>query len=227
MKIRVFPILALIALFVCASDARAQQKHAFYNDVQLLKEYDKQYTPIADPIVFVGSSSIRKWDYLQQHFGKYGVINRGVGGTVTNDIIFYAEDLIFKYKPRQVVIYVGENDVTQETANGDTVFNRFRNLYSLIRSRLPEVPVAYIALKPSPSREKFLPKVIRANELIRDFISKENNASFIDIYPKMLGKNRALRPELFVSDMLHMNADGYEIWRKAVKKHLVKPVKTK
>ncbi len=172
-----------------------------------------------NPILFVGSSSIRKWEHLQQAFGTYNVMNRGIGGAVIDDITFYLNDIVFPYKPRQIVLYVGENDVISNIATADTILNRTIRLYKGIRSRLPEVPIVYIALKPSPSRDKFMAKAINANRLIREYLSHEKNTAFVDIFSPMLKEGKS-RPELFVGDMLHMNQQGYDIWEKALKPYL-------
>jgi len=203
----------------------AQDKPPFWEDVQAIKNYDKMYKPPVHPILFVSSSSIRKWDNLQLDFGKYNVLNRGVGGTVINDIIFYLNDLVFTYEPRQIVLYVGENDVVNEANTADTILNRTIKLYSLIRAKMPEVPLVYIAMKPSPSREKFVQKVIDANSKIKAYLAKEKNTAFVDVFPLMLGKDGKMRPELFVGDMLHMKPEGYAIWKKAVGPFLLKPEK--
>lgn len=62
---------------------------------------------------------------------------------------------------------------------------------------------------------------MKANSLIREYLSKQQNNVYIDIFPQMLKEGKS-RPELFVGDMLHMNAQGYAIWEKAVKPHLIK-----
>lgn len=103
-----FATAFIICLFIVSVNAQA--KHAYWDDVQTIKNYDKMYKPPVHPVLFVGSSSIRKWDDAQHVFAKYNVLNRGVGGAVINDIIYYADDLIFAYQPKQIVIYVGEND---------------------------------------------------------------------------------------------------------------------
>jgi len=180
------------------------------------------YKPPVHPILFVGSSSIRKWDNLQLDFGKYNVLNRGVGGTVTDDISFYVNDLIFAYQPRQIILYVGENDLPNEKNTADSILNKTIRLYNLIRGKMPEVPIAYIALKPSPSREKYFQKAKKANELIKVFLAKQKNTAFVNIFPLMLTKEGKMRPELFVSDMLHMKPEGYAIWKKAVEPYLKK-----
>jgi lysophospholipase L1-like esterase len=192
----------------------------FWDDVQTIKSYDKMFQQPPNPILFIGSSSIRKWDHLQQAFGSYNVLNRGIGGAVVNDITFYLKDLVFKYKPRQIVIYVGENDVVSDTVTADSVLNRTIHLYQKIRAEFPIVPIAYIALKPSPSRVKFMDKTKEVNRLIRQFLSQEKNTVFVDIFPLML-KDGKSRPELFVGDLLHMNQKGYDIWEAALKPFLI------
>src|SRR5471030_2995724 len=99
-----------ILLLFAAGATSAQSKPAFWDEVQAIKYYDMVYQQPAHPIVFVGSSSIRKWEHLQVAFGAYNVMNRGIGGAFVNDIIRYLDDLVFTYQPRQIVIYVGEND---------------------------------------------------------------------------------------------------------------------
>ena len=213
------PIIAFVVLFISVS--QAQNKPPFYDDVQTIKKYDQMFKPLVNPVLFIGSSSIRKWDDLTQVFAKYNALNRGIGGAVVNDITRYLNDIVFPYNPRQIVLYVGENDVVDDKVNADTVLNRTIILYKAIRTKLPTVPIVYISIKPSPSRDKFRDKVIGANTLIKQFLSTEKNTVFVDIFPSML-KDGVGRTELYLGDMLHMNEAGYAIWRKAVKPHLLK-----
>jgi len=218
-------ILALFLVQFIITASIAQTKARFWDDVQTIKKYDEMYKPPVHPILFVGSSSIRKWDNLAQAFPKYKVLNRGIGGAIINDITFYLNDIVFPYEPKQIVLYVGENDLPDENVTPDTVLNRTINLYKAIRAKLLTVPIAYVSIKPSPSRSKFMEKAVASNLLIQKFLANENNTSFINIYPLMLSKDGEMRPELFVDDRLHMNTTGYEIWRKAIKPHLIKNTK--
>lgn len=211
----------LIALSLFALLCSAQEKHKYDDDIATIKKYDNIYEPNSNPILFVGSSSIRKWGHLQEAFGSYNVINRGIGGAVTDDITYYLDDLVFKYKPRQIVLYVGENDLPDDNKTDDIILQKTVTLYKAIRAKLPEVPIVYIAMKPSPSRDKYQQKCRAANELIRKFLSTEKNVVFVDVFTPMLANGKS-RPELFVGDMLHMNAQGYSIWEKAVAPYLLK-----
>jgi lysophospholipase L1-like esterase len=216
----------LVAFSFLAMLCSAQENHRFDADIATIKNYDNIYEPAQNAILFVGSSSIRKWGHLQEAFGNYNVINRGIGGAVTDDITYYINDLVFKYKPRQIVLYVGENDLPDDTKTDDVILQKTITLYKAIRAKLPEVPIIYIAMKPSPSRDKYQQKCKATNELIKKFFATEKNTVFVDVYTPMLANGKS-RPELFVEDMLHMNAKGYSIWEKAIAPYLVKEKSTK
>lgn len=216
-KIAFFLVLTLSLI----NYSEAQEKHRFSEDVAVIKKYDKLYVPVKDPILFIGSSSIRKWNDLQEVFGSYNVMNRGIGGAVIDDIIYYLDDLVFAYNPRQIVIYVGDNDLPKEQNTPRVILDKTIELFNAIRKRLPQVSIVYIAIKPSPVREKHLQKCKETNDLIKEFLSTQQNAKFVDVFTPML-KDGKPRPELFVSDRLHMNAQGYALWKKKIKSALHK-----
>jgi lysophospholipase L1-like esterase len=215
-------LLLLIFLIIAGETLSAQNKPVYWEDVQTIKKYDQMYEPPYQPILFIGSSSIRKWNDLERTFANYVVLNRGIGGAVVNDITYYLNDIVFSYHPRQIVIYVGENDLPDEQSTADSVLERTKRLIEGIRAKLPEISILYISIKPSPSREKYQPKAIEANGLIREYLKEDKNITFIDIFTLMLTPEGKLRPELFVGDMLHMNGLGYKIWRAAVEPYLLK-----
>lgn len=220
MKVLARSILLVLLMLVFRQQGISQQKPNFWDDVQTIKQYDKLFRPLPSPIVFTGSSSIRLWDDLAEMFPGYRVMNRGIGGAVIKDIDRYVEDIILPYKPRQIVLYIGENDIIS-APDGDSICRMFKTLFYHIRAVLPGVPIAYISIKASPSREKFIPIAVRANTLISEFLRTEPATVFIDVFYPMLDKNGKMRPELFRTDMLHMKPGGYQIWQELVKPHLV------
>ena len=215
-------LLLCIIVFWSSSQVFAQDKPRYWNDVQTIKQYDQIYAPPKDPILFVGSSSIRLWSNLERTFADYNVLNRGLGGTVINEITYYFNDLIIPYHPRQIFLYVGENDLPDGKTTSDSILYRTKRLLTLISQNLPNVPIVYISMKPSPSREKYMDKMIAANRLIREYIATQNNMKFIDVYRLMLTPEGKSKPELFREDKLHMNKTGYDIWIKEIKPYLLK-----
>jgi len=200
----------------------AQLHLPFYDEIQNFKKQDSTHFPPKNAILFVGSSSIRKWQDLQSYFPDKTVINRGFGGSELTDAIRYANDIIIPYHPKQIVIYSGENDLAYSDSITPTiVLNRFVKLFSIIRSGLPMVPVVYISIKPSPSRARLMPKMVEANRLIQQFLQSKKKAVFVDVYYKMLDKNGKPMNDIFSPDNLHMNAKGYHIWQKAIEPHLL------
>lgn len=204
--ITLFSVLAAIFIF-------AQQKPAFWEDIQKFRQEDLIHPPATGAILFVGSSSFTNWKDVNDYFPGKNIINRGFGGSSLLDLNFYSEELLKPYQPRQIVIYCGENDFAADPdLRPRKVFNRFKNFYHAIRAYYPEVPVAYVSIKMSPSREALWPKFETANRLIENYLVKQKNAEFIDITKAMESPAGRIRHDIFLEDMLHMKPEGYRIW---------------
>jgi lysophospholipase L1-like esterase len=196
---------------------------SFAADIASFQKKDSLNPPLQHEIVFVGSSSFTKWTDVQDYFPSYPIINRGFGGSTLVDVIRYEEQTIFKYNPKQVVIYCGENDVASaDTITGEVVFERFKQLFTDIRNRFPGIPIIFISMKPSPSRWQMRERLMNGNERIRKYMLKKKKAKFISVWKSMLGPDGKPMPEIFIQDNLHMNAKGYAIWKKLIEPYLLK-----
>lgn len=176
--------------------------------------------PPRQAILFVGSSSFRMWDSLQQMFPNHTIINRGFGGSNLLDLQRYMADIVFPYNPSQIVIYSGENDIASDNVSAQDVLQRFDVVFTAIRQKLPTVPVSFVSIKPSPSRIKYMPLMQEANALIQNYLRAKPRTSYVDVYQPMLTPNGRPRPDIFLADSLHMNQNGYRIWQKAIQPHL-------
>ena len=180
---------------------------------------DREHAPAAGGIVFVGSSSIRLWNDLEREFGTQGIVKRGFGGSRMSDCARYVAQLVLPYKPRMVVVYAGDNDLAEGgTPRG--VLESYQSFVRQVHEALPDTRIAYLSIKPSPSREAFMPAAIQANELIENYSKTDAQLDYIDIYTKMLDAQGRPRGDLFLGDSLHLNAAGYAIWKAAIADHL-------
>jgi len=214
-------ITCFLFLFFAYTNLPAQQHLPYYDEIQHFKKLDSAHFPPKNAVLFVGSSSIRKWEDVQSYFPNETVINRGFGGSELTDAVRYANDIIIPYQPREIVIYSGENDLAYaDSVTPAIVLRRFETLFNIIRSAMPKVPVIYVSIKPSPSRERLMPEMEVANKLIKQFLKSKNKTVFVDVYHKMLDKSGKPMPDIFLSDNLHMNAKGYHIWQKAIAPYL-------
>ena len=117
----------LLACLLISVTLNAQEPHpAFWNDIQTFKKQDSVQAPPKNSILFIGSSSFTRWKDVHSYFPDYSIINRGFGGSGLNDVIRYANDIIFPYQPKQIVIYCGENDIASDAATSQMVFEKFR-----------------------------------------------------------------------------------------------------
>jgi lysophospholipase L1-like esterase len=216
-------IFVLLFVFICVNALAQNTTPAFWKDIQQFRKLDSVQSPPANAILLVGSSSFTRWTDVQSYFPGYTIINRGFGGSTLADVLRYEEDVIFKYHPKQILIYCGENDIAaSDTITATTVFNRFKTLFTEIRAVYPGVAIAYISMKPSPSRWNLRDKFMTTNNLIEKYLKKQRNARFINVWKPMLDSNGKPKTELFVEDNLHMNAKGYAIWQKVIQPALLK-----
>jgi lysophospholipase L1-like esterase len=212
----VLAVLAAIAATCEAQDAEPNRGDLWADDMARFEQQDTEDPREPGGVVFVGSSSIRLWD-LQESFPKLDPppLNRGFGGSQLVDSIRRAELLVIKHRPRLVVIYAGDNDIAAGKDAGRVV-NDFRMLTALIQAQVPDVHIAYIAIKPSIARWKMADEMQVANGQIAKLCAENEQLTFIDVWKPMLGRDGEPREELFRDDGLHLNDKGYELWTSLV-----------
>lgn len=218
----VFLLLTLLSGFVLQPVYAQLIGAPFQKEIDRFKKQDKKQAPPKDAILFVGSSSFRLWKDLKTTYPDHVVLNRGFGGSTLTDLKYYLNDIVLPYQPRQVVIYSGENDVASGNVNAQELLARFQDVFTGIRQELPHAYITFVSMKPSPSRTRYMPIMEEANALIRDYLKDKPNTHYVDIYSLMLDQQGKPRQELFVEDMLHMNAQGYAIWAEALRPYLLR-----
>jgi len=219
------PALALL-IGVAAPSARADapvapripeqaSNPAWEADMRHFAELDARTPPPRHAVLFVGSSSIRMWDSLASDFPGQAVINRGFGGSEIRDSTWYADRIVIPYAPRLIVFYAGDNDLNAGRSPRQ-VRDDFLAFVSRVRRDLPKVRIAFISIKPSPSRAQLLPAITESNRLVREAIAGLARVDYLDVHTPMLGADGQPRAELFREDRLHMTPAGYAIWRQVI-----------
>jgi lysophospholipase L1-like esterase len=197
--------------------------YSFFQEIKAFKILDSIAFPAKGQVLLIGSSSFTKWKDVQDYFPGASILNRGFGGSSLPDLIRYKADIVYPYQPKKIIIYCGENDFAGNASlPPDSVVLRFKMLFFYIRARYPKVPIAYISMKPSPSRTHLFPKFIEANKKIQSFLRQEKYTTYLDVYKPMMNAEGRPKPEIFGSDSLHMNAKGYAIWQNVRKKSINK-----
>jgi lysophospholipase L1-like esterase len=185
-------------------------------DIDAFVAADKAHPPAPGGVLFIGSSSIHFWSSLAADFPGIPVINRGFGGSALPDSTYYADRIVWPYKPRVIVLYAGDNDMA-EGASPAQVLASFQAFVARARQGVPGVPVVFVSIKPSMARVALWPQMKQANDLIRDWAATQKDVRFVDIAPVMLDAQGKPRAELFRDDGLHMLPAGYALWIAALK----------
>jgi lysophospholipase L1-like esterase len=191
----------------------------FEPEIRAFEAADRTSMPAPGGIVFVGSSSIRRWTSLAADFPGLPVLNRGFGGSTFPEANHYVARLVLPYRPRTIVVYEGDNDI----AMGRTpqqVLADYHQFVRLVRGSLPAARIVVIGIKPSPSRWQLADQQREANRLVRDAVATDTLQSYVDVFEPMLGPCGRPQPALYVSDSLHMTPGGYAIWRAQIASHL-------
>jgi len=197
---------------------------SFKNEIDAFQKADSISMLAPNGIIFAGSSSFRIWKDINTVFSGYPIINRGFGGSSLPDVIHYAKETILKYKPKQIFIYCGENDIAgNSNVTADTVLLRFKTLFSIIRKELgKKTEVVFVSIKPSVSRWHLEKTFVQANILVKDFLSNDAHSQFLDVHSSMLNTDGSVMKDIFLGDNLHMNAKGYVIWTSIIQPVLMK-----
>jgi len=189
-------------------------------EVDAWRALDQRLAPVPGGVVFIGSSTVRLWGGLEQAFpGETPVVRRGVGGSRLSDWPTWIGPLVVPHAPRLVIVYAGENDLA-EGASPQDVLAAFVRVVDGLRQALPAVRVAFVSIKPSPSRLALTDAMREANLLVQTWALAGERLDYIDVHTAMLDNDGRPRPELFVRDQLHLSAEGYALWRQVISAHL-------
>ena len=222
----VFKVACILSFTFCIGQSDSTvQAQPFKQEIVQFQKSDSIVMPPKGQIVFAGSSSFTKWKDIAMYFPGYPIINRGFGGAALLDLIYYADEAIIKYQPRQVFIYCGENDIADvDTVSPATVLDRFKTLHTILLKKLPSATkIIFVSIKPSVARWHLESKFIEANKLIESYIATQKNIQYLDVHTAMLDENKEVFKDIFISDKLHMNPKGYLIWQKQFAPYLTIP----
>lgn len=216
-RIRIVLISLVCVVGICP--ARAGQvadpdPNRFAAEIKAFAEWDSKNAVPTEPVLFVGSSSIRMWR-THESFPDLPVVNRGFGGSHISDVIYYVDRVVLPYKPKVLVFYAGDNDIAGGKP-AQRVLEDYRKFVKLVHAQLPATRILFITIKPSNQRWSLWPEMNKANELVRDFCGRDDRLFFADLATPLLGGDGTPQPDLFLSDRLHLSPQGYAVWARTL-----------
>ena len=166
-------------------------------------------------LLFYGSSSLRLWPDPENDFPEFDIINQAFGGSTSAACCWFFKRLIPRYHPDLLVFYAGDNDLG-EGRHPEEVFICFKYLMALIDHHCGNIPVAFISVKPSITRQDLINSIKFTNSIIQKEIQAFHpNCTFVNIFDAMSQADN--KAALLEEDGLHLSAAGYAIWKKQLK----------
>ncbi|WPP50974.1 SGNH/GDSL hydrolase family protein [Catalinimonas niigatensis] len=218
----VFIISFLLFGSLIQAVAQQQGPERWEETIQKFEAKDAENPVEPGAVLFVGSSSIAMWKDVDTYFPEQRVLNRGFGGSDFEDLIYYTDRVIYPYQPSKIFIYEGDNDIASGDSPGK-IMKRAKKLRKMIRKELGDTPVVFISPKPSVARWELKNQYEEVNAMLKEYAEKEDNTEFADVWTPALDENGKVVEHIFLEDNLHMNAEGYKIWQKALAPYVKAP----
>lgn len=159
--------------------------------------------------VFIGNSitNMHEW---REAFGADNILNRGVSGGVTDEMLENFEAVI-SGKPKKIFFMMGTNDLGTTGMNtAARVAQRVRLMLKRCKQESPSTTVYVQSILPSAKRNLDLQR--QTNDSLRK-ICKEMNVTYIDLWDDLISVSQNNTHSL---DNLHLLASGYRIWCKKI-----------
>jgi len=210
-------LIAAMGFAVQAFPLLVAAENRFEQSIQEFEKADKVTPPPKGAVLFIGSSSIRFWETLEQDFYGIEVINRGFGGAQFRDVIHFLDRVVTPYQPRAIVIYAGSHDLRRKGGGPGEVLKMFTAFREAVRAKLPRTRVCYISMKPSIMKWETIHLDKEANRLIREYCEKTPDAHFIDIWTPMVVESSPPPERYFKPDLNHPSTEAYKLWASVIR----------
>ncbi len=178
---------------------------------------------LGKPIVFVGDSLTHQCDWARL-LGRTDVDNQGIDGEVSAGVLWRLPGIIAR-QPAKVFIMIGINDLRRGRGRpevAEEVLANHGRIMDRLRAGLPQARVHVLSILPvSRSFFSFLPdnlRIMEVNRRLRD-LAAGKGCAFLDLYPMFIDKEGAL-DRRYTYDGLHLNAQGYQVWKQALAPYL-------
>ena len=201
-----------------------------HNKRTIFKEVIKEVKVVDDNYVFLGDSITEFYD-LERYYEKLPVINSGISGYTTDQILDHLDKMVYQYNPSKVFLLIGINDLEKEVDN-EKIADNIKKIISNIKKNRPYSKIYLESIYPinNSNDEKIAPYVINGNrnnedvllinEMLVD-IAKEEDLTYIDLYSELVGEDGLLRLD-YTNDGLHISDKGYEVITDIINRYIDK-----
>ena len=220
-------LVIIMSLFNCNVE---QEKYFVLGDFKIDSmtrleglKWKSQYQFGDKNCLFLGDSITKRYD-LDKYFPEYFVVNSGIDGNKTVDVLENMNSRVYVYNPSKVFLLIGTNQLENE--DEDQIYEDIIQIVEEIQKNRQFASIYIESIYPvnhdfknSPAKNKDNQKIQRINNRLQEY-SLHHNVTFIDVYTSLVDQSGNLKKE-YTEDGLHLTDEGYSqvtnILRKYVK----------
>ena len=164
--------------------------------------------------VFLGDSLTDYFD-LDAAFPDYSVVNSGVAGNTTDNVLADLNNRVMIYNPSQVFVWLGTNDLRDEKTPQQTI-ESLQEIIDQIQTERSLAKITLISLIPVNAQVNPATVGLCSNDHIQEVnqglqeIAKEQELDYIDLFSELKDEQGNLKSEYTV-DGLHLSDAGYQV----------------
>lgn len=209
-------LLALVAFPLCVNAQITGKYGTYYDQRELLFE---SLPTSENDIIFLGNSITDggEWGEL---FDNTNCKNRGISGDITLGVLNRLET-VTKGQPAMIFLMIGTNDMDWGFSN-DTIAMNVRAIVQRIKEESPRTRIVVQSILPTndcyglfTGHTKRWQDVALINEMLKA-MAEEEGVTYLDLYRRMADDEGKLSTD-YSNDGLHLNGEGYKVWKAAVK----------
>ncbi len=211
-----------LAMFMINASAQITGKFGTYYDQRELL-FESLPTSEND-IIFLGNSITDggEWSEL---FQNPNCKNRGISGDIVPGVLNRLET-VTKGQPAMIFLMIGTNDMNHG-ADNDSIARSVRTVVQRIKSESPRTKVIVQSILPTndcyglfTGHTKRWHDVAVINDMLKT-MAEEEGVTYLDLYSCFSDEEGKMDPK-YSNDGLHLNGEGYDLWKRVVKNEIGK-----
>ena len=206
-----------------------------YNNLKKVKSKEKIITKVVekkvidDNYLFLGDSITDFYD-LDKYYKDLPVVNSGISGNRTTDILNDMKNRVYRYNPSKVFLLIGINDYLDDRTD-DEIVNNIKKIIELIKENRPYAKIYLESIYPvnKTDNDKISlsmvsirdnDRVVETNKKLKQYCD-EKKITYIDLYSKLADDEGNLKLD-YTKEGLHLSDEGYEVVTKEISKYIKK-----
>lgn len=208
MKKKYFIILLFIIGFLSYKTMNiiADEKNHIISKTEDINKYEN--------IVFLGDS-IFDWYPIDKIFDDLPIVNSGIAGNKTTDILENLEERVYRYNPTKVFIQIGTNDLKYEDSEelNQEVYENIVKIAESIQKHRKKSEIYIISIYPvnndlPGANDRHNDEIQSINKKLEKYCAESKNIIYIDAFSALANDEGSL-DVAYTKDGLHPNDLGY------------------